>query len=58
MEGSNVAVQLPTFWAVMRSLGLYQDNQGSSSSLEGDGRKRYNLHRRHVNHGRIGDLAE
>ena len=29
MGEENVSVQLPTFWAVMRSLGLYQDNQGS-----------------------------
>ena len=58
MEGSNVSVQLPTFWTIMRSLGLYQDNQGSSSSLEGDGRENNNLHRRHVDHGRIGDFAE
>ena len=32
--------------------------KGSSSSLEGDGHKNYNLHRQHVDHGRIGDFAE
>ena len=58
VERSNVSVQLPTFWTVMRSLGLYQDNQGSSSSPEGDGRENYNVHRRYADHGRVGDLAE
>ncbi len=37
VKGSNVSVQQPTFSAIMRSLGLYQNNQGSSSSPEGDG---------------------
>ena len=36
---------LPFGLSCMRSLGLYQDNQGSSSSLEGDGRENNNLHR-------------
>ena len=54
MERSDVSVQLPSFWSVMCSLGLYQDNQGSSGSSEEHGHKTDNLHRRHADHGRDG----
>ena len=57
-EKSNVSVQLPTFWVIMRSLGLYQDNQGSSSSPEGDGRETNYVHRRYADHGTVGDDAK
>ena len=33
VERRSVSVQLPTFWAVMCSLGLYQDNQAESETL-------------------------
>ena len=54
----NVSIQLPSFWAIMRSLGLYQDNQGSSFSPERNGHQAHHLHRRHSGHGRVGDSTE
>ena len=47
VEEQNVPIQLPTFWTVMRSLGLYQDNEGSSRDLERNGSQAHHLHRRH-----------
>ena len=58
MEGQDISVQLPTFWTVMCSLGLYQDNQGSNSSPERGGHQAHHLHRRYADHGRVRDTAE
>ena len=45
VERQDISVQLPAFWTVMCSLGLYQDNQGRNSSLERDGHQAHHLHR-------------
>ena len=55
VERQDISVQLPAFWAVMCSLGLYQ---GSNSSLERDGHQAHHLHGRHTDHGGVGDTAK
>ena len=53
-RGKETYMYLPTFWAVMRFLGLYQDNQGCDGGPKGDGHQNHSLHRRHVDYGRVG----
>ena len=48
MEKQDISVQLPTFWSVMCSLGLYQDNQGSGGDPKEHGHSSYHIHRRHT----------
>ena len=43
MEKQDISVQLPTFWSVMHSLGLYQDNQGSSGDPKEHGHSSYHI---------------
>ena len=42
----------------MCSLGLYQDNQGSSVSPKGNRHQAHHLYRGHSRHGRVGDSIE
>ena len=57
VERHSVSVQLPTFWTVMCSLGLYQYNQGSNCSAKGNEHQNNILYRRYAHHGRIGDSS-
>ena len=50
--------RLPTFWIVMCSLGLYQDNEGSSHDPERNGHHAHHLHRQHPGHGGVRDSIE
>ena len=52
MEKQDISVQLPTFWSVMCSLGLYQDNQGSGGNPKEHGHSSYHIHRRHTDNSR------
>ena len=44
---SAVPVHLPTFWSVMCSLGVYQNNEGNNSMPEAAGSQDDHLHRRY-----------
>ena len=58
VERPDISVQLPTFWTVMRSLGLYKDNQGSGGNPKKHGHPSNHIHRRHIDNSRDGVSAK
>ena len=58
VERPDVSVQLPTFWTVMHSLGLYRDNQGSGGNPKKHGHPSNHIHRLHIDNSRDGVSAK
>ena len=55
---SSLSVQLPAIRPVLCSLGLYQDPEASNFPAQRAWGKASGIHRRHLDHGRIGGTSE